>query len=103
MLTGQISEAATPITIAIQGPSGYFKDVRSATAASDGYFYDYGSSGLTLDSGDVITVSTAHGVQVALQLPVLTGEIDPVTDIVSGTAPPGARLKVTALTLMNQL
>lgn len=94
MLTGQISEAAAPITIAIQGPSGYLKDVRSAPSTSSGYFADYGYTGLALDSGDVITVSTAHGVQTALHLPPLTGEIDPVTDIVSGTAPPGARLQV---------
>ncbi len=60
--------------------------------ASDGYFADYAGSGLTLDTADVITVTTAQGVQAALQLPNLTGQIDPVTDIVSGTAPPGTRL-----------
>jgi hypothetical protein len=94
-LTGQVDDASTPVTITLQGPSGYFKDVRSAPAASDGYFVDYGSGGLTLDTGDVITTTTAHGVQAALQLPGLTGQIDPVTDIVSGTAPPNARLTVT--------
>ena len=94
-LTGQINEVATPVTITIQGPSGYFKDVRSATVASDGYFADYAGSGLTFDTADVITVTTAQGVQAALQLPNLTGQIDPVTDIVSGTAPPGTRLTVT--------
>lgn len=93
-VTGQVDDAATPITLTIQGPSGYFKDVRTTTAASDGYFVDYNYSGLTLDSGDVITVATAHGVQAVLPLPNLTGQIDPVTDIVSGTAPPNARLNL---------
>jgi hypothetical protein len=95
LLTGQIADVATPMTVALQGPSGYFKDVRSVMAASDGYFSDYGNSSLALDSGDVITVSTAQSLQVTLQLPPLTGQIDPVTDIVSGTAPPGARLALT--------
>jgi hypothetical protein len=94
-LTGQVDDVATPVTITIQGPSGYFKDVRSAMAASDGYYSDFSGMGLTLDSGDVITVTTTRGVQAALQLPNLTGQIDPVTDIVSGTAPPNARLTLT--------
>ncbi len=94
-LAGQVNDVSTPVTITIQGPSGYFKDVRSVTTAPDGYFADYADTGLTLDTADVITVMTAQGVQAALQLPNLTGQIDPVTDIVSGTAPPGAQLTLT--------
>ena len=94
-LAGQVADVSTPVTITIQGPSGYFKDVRSVFAASDGHFADYATSGLTLDTADTITVTTANGVQAALQLPNLTGQVDPVTDIVSGTAPPGARLTLT--------
>ncbi len=94
MFEGQVNDTAAPVTITIQGRSGYFKDIRSTTSASSGYVYDSGAS-VTLDSGDVITVVTEHQVQAALRLPSLTGEIDPVTDIVSGTAPPNTQLKVT--------
>jgi hypothetical protein len=59
-VAGQVNDFSTPITIAIQGPSGYFKDVRSVTVASDGYFAD-SSYSLVLDTGDVITVATAQG------------------------------------------
>lgn len=93
--TGQVDEPSSPITIAIQGPSGYFKDVRHVTANHAGYFYDQANSFLVLDTGDVVTVTTPRGVQAAMTLPVLTGQIDPVTDIVSGTAPPNAKLTLT--------
>jgi hypothetical protein len=90
--TGQVDEPLAPITITIQGPSGYYKDVRHVTALSTGYFYDSASSFLMLDTGDIVTVTTPRGLQAAMTLPVLTGQIDPATDIVSGTAPPNTPL-----------
>jgi hypothetical protein len=94
---GQVDDFAAPITVAIQGPSGYLKDLHHLTAAGNGYFYDgpYYQDYLTLDSGDVITLTTPRSVQVALTLPVLTAQADPISDTVSGLAPPGARLTIS--------
>jgi hypothetical protein len=97
-LTGQINAASVPITVAIQGPSGYLKNLRTFMSAPDGYFDDYYGSSLILDTGDVITVASDSHVQIAIQLPVLTGQIDPLTDRIAGTAPPGAHLKLTVNT-----
>jgi hypothetical protein len=89
---GQVAEPFAPITLTVQGPSGYNKDVRSLQAGPSGAFDDYDYQSIGLDTGDVITVATPGGVQAALILPLLTGEIDPNSDTVSGQAPPGARL-----------
>jgi len=94
---GQVEDLAAPITVAIQGPSGYLKDLRHLTAARNGYFYDgpYYPDYLALDSGDVITITTPRSVQAALTLPLLTAQADPISDAVSGLAPPGARLIIS--------
>lgn len=93
-LDGQVDAQLVPLTITIQGPSGYAKDVRTVKASHNGYFSDWTSEWLTLNSGDVISVTTAQQVQMAVQLPSLTGQIDVVSDTVSGFAPPGTRLTV---------
>ncbi len=94
---GQVDDPGVPITIAIQGPSGYLKDVRHLTAGFNGYFYDgsYAGASLVLDSGDAITLTTPRGTQIALALPLLTAQADPLSDTVLGLAPAGARLTLT--------
>ncbi len=96
-LQGQVDELAAPITVAIQGPSGYLKDVRHLTAYGNGFFDDYVqyADWLILDSRDVITLTSPRGVQVALTLPQLTAHADPISDTVYGLAPPNSRLTVT--------
>ncbi len=96
---GQVDAPSVPITIALQSARGYLRDIRRLTAAGNGYFQDipqYGES-LTVDTGDVITVTTPRGVQIALVLPPLTAEAHPLSDTVSGLAPPNARLIVAIL------
>ncbi len=96
-LRGQVDELAAPITVAIQGPSGYLKDLRRVTAYGNGFFGDYmqDANRLILDSGDVVTLTTPRGVQVALTLPQLTAHADPISDTVYGLAPPNSRLTIT--------
>jgi len=96
---GQVDDPSSPITLAIQSARGYLKDMRRLTAAGNGYFQDspqYEES-LTLDTGDILTVTTPRGVQAALILPLLTAEAYPLSDTVSGQAPPGTRLVVSIL------
>ncbi len=96
---GQIDAPSAPLTIAIQSARGYPRDIRRLTAAGNGYFrdtLDYGQS-LALDTGDVLTLTTPQGVRVALVLPLLTAEAHPLSDTVSGQAPPGTRLIVSIL------
>jgi hypothetical protein len=88
-VAGQIGEVWTPITLTIQGTSGYAKDVRHVTTGWTGYFYD-AASALWLATGDVLTVTSPHGVQAVFVAPELTGQIDPETDVISGTASPNA-------------
>lgn len=95
-LQGQVDELAAPITVAIQGPSGYLKDLRHITAYGNGFFrdqlpYPY----LTVDSGDVITLTTPRGIQVAVTLPPLTAHADVISDTVYGLALPNSRLTIT--------
>jgi len=94
---GQVDDFAVPITVAIQGPSGYLKDLRHITAAGNGYFLDglYHQDYPALDSGDIVTVTTPHGVQTTLVLPVLTAQAEPISDTVFGLAPPGMRLTIS--------
>ena len=92
-VTGQISEGATPITLTIQGAGGYAKDVRQVKTLATGYFYDYAPA-LSLEADDVLTVTSAHGVEAVFVAPTLTGQIDPDTDVISGTAPPNALVTV---------
>lgn len=94
-LWGQVDGANLPITIAVDGPRGYPKDLRFLTSGVGGEFSDLTSdSDVILETGDTITVSTSEGVRVALRLPTLTAHADPLSETVSGEAPPGARLEV---------
>jgi hypothetical protein len=95
-LQGQVDGANVPITLTLQGTAGLIKDVRLLRSAGNGFFRDLSSQNdPVLETGDVLTVETARGVQAALTLPVLTARVDPLSDTVSGQAPPGARLTVT--------
>jgi len=95
-LQGQVDGANVPITLTLQGPAGLIKDVRLLRSAGNGFIRDLSSQNdPVLETGDVLTVETARGVQAALTLPVLTAQVDPLSDTVSGEAPPGARLTVT--------
>ncbi len=94
-LWGQVDGAHVPITVAITGPRGYPKDLRFLTSGSGGEFSDLSSErDVLLETGDILTVTTPEGVQVAATLPMLTVRTDPLSDTVSGEAPPGARLEV---------
>jgi len=95
-LQGQVDGANVPITLTLQGTAGFIKDVRLLRSAGNGFFRDLSSQNdPVLETGDILTVETARGVQAALTLPVLTARVDPLSDTVSGQAPPGARLTVT--------
>ncbi|MBN1889575.1 MAG: hypothetical protein JW850_16385 [Thermoflexales bacterium] len=98
-IRGQVNEMAVPITLAVQGPSGYLKDLWHFTTAGNGCFspygYDYFQHYVILEGGDIVTLATPSGVQVALSLPVLTAQAEAAADSVSGRAPPGAVLKVS--------
>lgn len=94
-LQGQVDGANVPITLTLQGPTGLIRDVRLLRSGESGFFRDLSSrNDPALETGDVLTVETARGVQAALTLPVLTAQVDTVSDTVSGQAPPGARLNV---------
>ncbi len=86
-IVGQVNEVLTPLTMTIQGASGYPKDVRYSSAGASGYFYDVADH-LRLEAGDVLTVASAHGASVVFTAPELAGQMDPETDVISGTAPP---------------
>jgi hypothetical protein len=94
---GQVGQQNVPITVEVQGPSGYLKDWYTLYAGDSGYFMDraYYAPDLLLESGDRITLTTSQGPQITLLLPVLSAEADTSTDIVSGQAPPLSQLVVT--------
>ncbi len=97
LVDGQISGENQALTVTIQGPSGYLKDYFEVPAYFNGYFRHYQGEhqeNITLDYGDVITVSTSDGPVLSMAMPNLTVEVDPNNYTVSGVAPAGAALKV---------
>jgi hypothetical protein len=96
LMWGQVDEPFAPITVEIQGPSGYLKDWYMLSALSNGYFSDYYSySGVTLESGDLFTLTTPQSPPISLLLPVLTAQADVLNGIVTGQAPPFSQVVVT--------
>ncbi len=94
-LWGQVDDSNVPLTLTLQGPTGLLKDVRSPRSAGNGFFYDLlQDTDPVLESGDVLTAETPHGLAAALTLPTLTARVDVLSDTVSGEAPPGARVTV---------
>ncbi len=94
-LWGQVDGVNIPITVAVGGPRGYLKDLRFLTSGDGGDFSDLASDDdVLLETGDTLTVTTPEGVRAAVTLPTLTVRADPLSDTVSGEAPPGARLEV---------
>jgi hypothetical protein len=93
---GQVDGPFTPITVEVQGPSGYLKDWHTLSALSNGYFADNSfEAGLTLESGDLLTLTTPHAPPISLLLPVLTAQADVFNGIVTGQALPFAQLAVS--------
>ena len=88
---GQVSQPNTPITVEVQGPSGYLKDWYTLASGVNGYFEDrpndMGTNSI-LENGDRITVTTSEGPEIVLPIPTLTVQADPDTNIVTGHAPP---------------
>lgn len=92
---GQLNEPAMPLTLTIQGPSGFLKAIRQATTNSSGYFsdpppYPYQLTNLTVEAGDVLTVMTAQGVVAVLPVPLVTAQADVDSRQIAGQAPPNA-------------
>lgn len=100
-VAGQFGQFRQPLTITVQGPSGYQKIERHLINRASGYFEDaaniYGLpfNFITLDTGDVITVSTDAGEQHILQVPEFTAVADGIEQAVFGKAPPNAKIKIT--------
>jgi len=96
--TGQITAPFTPLTITVQGPSGFLKGQIPSASTGNGFFsakeYELDNA-IRLGSGDVITVSTARGVQVVVPVPPLTAEVQRSSKAVVGQATPNAVLQVT--------
>lgn len=102
VLMGQLDVYSVPVTITIQGKSGYIKDIRAASIYGDwGYFnsntYYGGSNDATtnlLSAGDVVTVASRLGAHIVFALPTLTAQSDTATDTVVGTAPPNSVVRI---------
>ncbi len=94
---------SAPLTITVQGKSGFLKDIRSAYLVNEsGYFamslnYNEGVNGAPalLAGGDVVTVASRAGAHMVIKLPTLTAFANPATDGVTGTAPPNAVLQIS--------
>ncbi|HNB53018.1 MAG TPA: hypothetical protein PK530_13805, partial [Anaerolineales bacterium] len=96
-ITGQVNQFNTPIEIAIQGPSGYLKDIFSVETQPNGFFVggEVENNDLSISTGDVITVSTENGVETSMHVPTFTVETDAEADTVSGQAPPDSQLTIS--------
>lgn len=91
----QIDRVRTPVTVTVQGPSGYYKDWDVFSTGNDGVFAYYTfQSGVAIDSGDTLRVTSPHGEELEMLIPQLTAEADTRSAVVSGIAPPDARLTV---------
>jgi hypothetical protein len=96
LMWGQVNEPFAPITVEIQGPSGYLKDWYTLSALSNGYFsYHSYDAGVILESGDLLTLTTPHSPPISLFVPVLTAQVDAFNGIVTGQAPPFAQVVVS--------
>jgi hypothetical protein len=100
-IEGQIDDQAKPLTITVEGASGYLKGLRSTRVGTTGYFIDsyyfyYGSDApnIALETGDTLTLTTARGVQLAYTIPLLTAHADVASQTISGQAPPGAAVTI---------
>jgi len=94
---GQVEQPFVPVTVEVQGPSGYLKDWFVLTSYAHGYFTDRRLPWLelTLESGDRLTLTSPHTPLMSLLLPVLTAEAVTGTNIIAGQAPPFSQLVVT--------
>jgi len=98
MLSGQIAEAQTPLTLTVQGVNGYLKGRFKRQSDDTGYFVglvdDYRPEIARLDLGDQITVATASGLPLTLTVPHLIAHLTALSDTVTGQAPPGGPVSV---------
>ena len=96
-VSGQVDDPTTPLTITIQGASGFLKSVQRSASSSTGHFQDPtsgGWTGIALEAGDLITVASAHGVQITDTIPLLTAQADVTSLIIAGQAPANAPVRI---------
>jgi hypothetical protein len=90
-ISGQVDQPFAAITLTVQGPSGYTKNMLFLQSQYAALF----NSGLyPVAANDTVIVAMARGGQVALTLPFMTGEFDATTGTADGLAPPHAALRL---------
>ncbi len=94
---GQLPVYNQPITLAVEGPSGYLKDQLQSFTLQTGNFTleSPNYSGLVIDSGDLMTVTAPGLAPVSVPVPLFTAEGDYETNQIWGKAPPGSSLRVS--------
>ncbi len=85
----------------LRSPSGQRKGTAGAVAESDGSFHltlsaDSDLPPPSIDPGDVVEVEFIEGDPLVFRVPELTARTDPDAETVSGRAPAGSRVQVTA-------
>jgi hypothetical protein len=94
---GQLPVYNQPVSLTVQGPSGFLKDRLQGSTNNIGYLMLQGvdNSGLVIESGDRITVTSPGFAPLHIPIPLFTAEGDREANRVSGKAPPGSSLQVT--------
>lgn len=97
-----LAEPGTPITVTMRAPSGAQRRLEPSVADATGRwgvnFADFLNPNAELEvrAGDRIEIASVDGDPLVATVPALTALADADRDTVGGTAPPGARLRVTA-------
>ncbi len=100
LIEAQVDAVLVPITVSVQGPSGYLKDWLVRQTGNGGEFSlypgDFYDSHLVILPGDLLRIESPAGEEISLTMPELSAEADLILATVSGSAPPDSRLKVNA-------
>jgi len=99
-VVGQFSHIYEPVTITVQGASGYQKVERHTVSLDSGYFADSLYSNLisgntvSVEAGDIVTVSTRSGEVQTVHAPEFQVSSDSLDHTVFGTAPPNSAINL---------
>lgn len=95
-IRGQLPVYNQPVTVTVQGPSGFLKDWLPGYTNATGYLIiNTTQSGLVIDSGDLVTATSPGLSPLVVPVPLFTAQGSLEANQVSGKAPPGSSLRVT--------